>query len=102
MFLKRHKYHENSTQCGWGISAFCNCFDVWDISDEPMLYDLSRDVYEDHPISPNTSEYQEVVGYLRSYLSDWEDSVHYPPSQFSSVWNSKHSFWLQPVYVNCS
>ncbi|KAK7084754.1 hypothetical protein SK128_001903 [Halocaridina rubra] len=102
MFLKRHKYHENSTQCGWGIYAFCNCFDVWDISDEPLLFDLSRDVYEDHPISPNTSEYQEVVGYLRSYLSDWEDSVHYPPSQFNSVWNSMHSFWLQPVCVNCS
>ncbi|KAK7021095.1 hypothetical protein SK128_026417 [Halocaridina rubra] len=96
MFLKRHKYPANSTQCGWGYYSYCSCFNVIDVSSQPILFDLTIDPYEDSPISPDTTEYQETTAYLLAYLANWEEKVHYPPSQYRSMWATIHSIWLQP------
>ncbi|XP_068227498.1 arylsulfatase F-like [Palaemon carinicauda] len=104
MHLGKVKWHQGSTQCGWGRVQHCRCYgDAYhqDISHEPELYDLSFDPYEDHPISPRSNEYKEIVGYLQQYMKEWKANVVYPPSPMSTVrgimWRPLH----QPFCLFC-
>ncbi|XP_066952719.1 arylsulfatase H-like [Macrobrachium rosenbergii] len=104
MYIKKHKFPEGSHQCGWGIMNLCSCFDesVTDLTDKPLLFDLSSDPYEDDPISSATEEYKEVVTYLLDYLDRWQERVHYPPSQFRKKSDAILSLWTQPFCLDCT
>lgn len=59
MYLYKHKWFPGTTQCGWGHTVGCSCAKAMmhDLTEQPELYDLVRDPYEDHdPISPETDE----------------------------------------------
>ncbi|KAK4303618.1 hypothetical protein Pmani_024377 [Petrolisthes manimaculis] len=98
LYLYKARWHEGSTQCGWGAYKSCTCFDdVIDVRKEPQLYDLTRDPYEDNPpISPDTPEYQTVTKELLDYLHKWRTTTHLPPSQLSTMENVKWNMWYQP------
>ncbi|KAK3873638.1 hypothetical protein Pcinc_021362 [Petrolisthes cinctipes] len=98
LYLYKARWHEGSTQCGWGAYKSCTCFDdVIDVRKEPQLYDLTRDPYEDNPpISPDTPEYQTVTEELLGYLQKWRARIHLPPSQLSTMENVKWNMWYQP------
>lgn len=103
MYLMRHKFPTGSTQCGWGTDKLCPCYGdaVDDITLEPMLFDLILDPYEDQPIPSNTSQYRDVVEFLKQYLSEWRHDVHYPPSQYRVKADTILSPWLQPFCTQC-
>ncbi|XP_068247491.1 arylsulfatase H-like [Palaemon carinicauda] len=103
MFVKKQRFPEGTHQCGWGINNLCSCFgeNVVSLGEEPTLYDLSRDPYEDHPIPSDTEEYKEVVAYMKDYLQDWKRRVLYPASQFSTKLNTILSLWRQPFCWDC-
>ncbi|KAK4299720.1 hypothetical protein Pmani_028019 [Petrolisthes manimaculis] len=98
MYLYRHQWHKGSTQCGWGPMNYCPCFtQIYNLTTQPMLYDLIQDPYEDYPpITHNTSEYKAVTRELLAYLQQWRDRVYFPPSQISSWGNFMWRFWVQP------
>ncbi|KAF2368032.1 Sulfatase N-terminal [Trinorchestia longiramus] len=96
-------FHEGSYQCGWGDTLLCR---TWhgpsqnlDLTDNPLLFDLTTDPYEDRPIPNTTREYIEVVQYLKSYLRKWQAEVVYPPSQFGVKLLNVLLPWLQPVML---
>ncbi|XP_068228348.1 steryl-sulfatase-like isoform X2 [Palaemon carinicauda] len=100
MHLGKVKWHEGSTQCGWGHTTGCFCYgDKFhlDISHSPELYDLSVDPYEDSPISPNADEYKEIVPFLQEYLKEWKASVHYPDPPMSNLEDVMWRPHYQPV-----
>ncbi|XP_045613399.1 arylsulfatase H [Procambarus clarkii] len=98
MHIAGHKWPEGSTQCGWGEGTYCQCYGdtIQHYGHQPLLFDLQKDPYEDHPIPTNTTEYIDVTGMLQRYLTNWRSRVPYPRSQFRSVVNTILSPWLQP------
>ena len=58
MYLKKHNWSKGSNQCGWGINSICKCYeqDIINISNNPLLYDLVKDPYEEHKIDPQSQE----------------------------------------------
>lgn len=93
--LAGYKWKPGSTQCGWG-NTFCSCHDVEDYSQEPHLYDLQQDPYEDSPVPVNSPRYNQVVGIMLQFLAEWKDRVPYPPSMYHSVADTALLPWLQP------
>ncbi|XP_071529910.1 arylsulfatase H-like isoform X2 [Panulirus ornatus] len=103
MYLKKQQWFPGSTQCGWGALTGCDCArNIDDLSHQPELYDLTRDPYEDHsPISPDTDEYQDVVGFLQQYVREWSAKVTYPPSLLNNGSLAAWLPWRQPVCLTC-
>uniref|UniRef100_A0A0P4WJV3 Sulfatase N-terminal domain-containing protein n=1 Tax=Scylla olivacea TaxID=85551 RepID=A0A0P4WJV3_SCYOL len=99
MHLAGNKWKPGSTQCGWGSNVMCSCYDVEDYSQEPRLYNLRQDPYEDSPIPVGSSKYNQIVGIMLQFLAEWQARVSYPPSMLSSVSDTALSPWLQPFRI---
>lgn len=57
MYIARPVWYPGSTQCGWGPRTYCPCAGplIQDLSQQPLLFDLQQDPYEDRPIPTNTT-----------------------------------------------
>ncbi|KAF2353444.1 Sulfatase N-terminal [Trinorchestia longiramus] len=100
MHVLRPKFKEGSYQCGWGLASMCK---PWlgpdhnnNITDNPLLFDLSKDPYEDSPIANTTHEYVDVVRFMKNYVKEWHNRVPYPPSLLSVTEDVYLLPWLQP------
>lgn len=100
LHLRQPVFSPGSYQCGWGEMTFCRPWfggeHVHDMTQHPLLYDLTTDPYEDNPIDNSTSEYQQVEERIQRYLKEWEERVPYPSSQFNVKMDTMLLPWLQP------
>ena len=57
MYLFLNNWKENSTQCGWG-EQYCGCYgdSIIDVSDTPVVFELTNDPYEDFPLDTKSNE----------------------------------------------
>ncbi|KAG0722368.1 hypothetical protein GWK47_000594 [Chionoecetes opilio] len=96
LHLAGYKWNPGTTHCGKD-GPRCSCYDVEDYSEEPILYDLIQDPYEDNPIPADSKKYAAIVALLLQFQAEWRERVPYPPSLFHNVPNMVLSPWLQPL-----